>query len=68
MRDQDCHYSGRSSDDFWTDADIFELRLLVSKYTPAREIAAKLGRSVEAVERKAHEIGFSLKKANEDER
>ncbi len=55
----------RNLNDFWTDTDIFELRLLGSQKTPTREIAIKLCRSEEAVEKKAKEIGISLEASSE---
>ena len=41
-----------------------ELRRLAGEGVPARAIAAHMGRSQEAIERKASQLGLSLKRPN----
>ncbi|HNW87683.1 MAG TPA: hypothetical protein PLP25_00650 [Candidatus Limiplasma sp.] len=45
----------------WTDAEISKLKTLAEANTPTPLIAARLGRTVEAIRAKASEEGISLK-------
>ena len=49
----------------WTPADIQALRSLAAQNTPTRVIALKLGRTEDAVQSKASELGISLKPTNQ---
>ena len=49
----------------WTTADIQELRTLAAHNTPTRVIGIKLGRTEDAVQSKASELGVSLKPTNQ---
>jgi len=45
----------------WTSKDVSELETLAKQNMPTRVIAATMGRTVEAVYRKARQKGISLK-------
>lgn len=49
----------------WTPAEVRELKDLAKGNTPTRVIGLKLGRTPDAVESKAHELGVSLKPVNQ---
>lgn len=49
----------------WTNDDIYELKKLAEENTPTRVIALKLGRTEDAIQAKASEIGVSLKPVNQ---
>ena len=51
----------KQSGNLWTDAEIGRLKTLAEVNTPTPLIAARLGRTVEAVRAKAAEEGISLK-------
>jgi hypothetical protein len=58
-------YYLRNSDDRWTVAELIQLRLLVTRNTPTRVIALKLGRSERAVRAQASRLELSLKPVNQ---
>jgi hypothetical protein len=45
----------------WTSEDVSELETLARQNTPTRVIAFKMGRTLEAIYRKAKQKGISLK-------
>jgi hypothetical protein len=49
----------------WTKEQVKELKELAKQNTPTRVMALKLGRTPDAVEAKASEIGQSLKPTNQ---
>lgn len=49
----------------WSEADIALLKQLIRQNTPTRVIGLKLGRSPEAVQAKAAQLGLSLKPTNQ---
>ena len=49
----------------WTPEQVGELRKLASGNTPTRVIGLKTGRTPAAVQRKASDIGLSLKPTNQ---
>lgn len=49
----------------WSPADLKELKVLAKKNTPTRVAGLKLGRTPEAVQAKASELGVSLKPTNQ---
>jgi len=49
----------------WTGADVKQLRAEVKQNTPTRVLGLHLGRTPEAVQAKASEIGVSLKPTNQ---
>ena len=49
----------------WSKQDISQLKTLAIENTPTRVTALKLGRTPEAVQAKATEIGLSLKPTNQ---
>lgn len=49
----------------WTSGDVKELKQLARENTPTRVMGLKLGRTAEAVQSKASEIGVSLKPTNQ---
>ena len=51
----------------WTAEEVFQLRKLARKNTPAQVIARKLGRSIDAVYVKASREGLSLRLVPEQE-
>jgi hypothetical protein len=57
--------STRNSGKRWSAADEAELRRLARVNTPTRVIGFKLGRSENAVRKKASELGTSLKPTNQ---
>jgi hypothetical protein len=48
----------------WSGEDIEKLRALAAENFPLRFIASKLGRTERTIQRKAAELGISLKPAN----
>lgn len=57
--------STRKSGERWTPAEIKALSELAQENTPTRVIGLKLGRSEDAVYKKASEQGISLKPTNQ---
>ena len=57
--------STRNSGKPWTDQEIGTMRTMAKKNTPTRVIALKVGRSEEAVRKKAQEQEISLKPTNQ---
>ena len=57
--------SNRNSGKPWTPKDISNLKSLASKNTPTRVIGLKIGRTPEAIYRKASEADISLKPTNQ---
>lgn len=57
--------STRNSGKRWSSADEGELKRLARVNTPTRVIGLKLGRSEDAVQSKASELGTSLKPTNQ---
>lgn len=57
--------STRNSGKGWTAAQVTQLRALAKQNTPTRVIGLKLGRTANAVQSKAHEVGLSLKPTNQ---
>ena len=49
----------------WTSQDISQLKSLAKENTPTRVAGLKLGRTPEAVQSKASELGVSLKPTNQ---
>lgn len=49
----------------WTPQDIAQLNTLAKQNTPTRVVGLKLGRTPEAAQAKASEIGLSLKPTNQ---
>jgi hypothetical protein len=49
----------------WTKQDVIQLKTLAKENTPTRVAGLKLGRTAEAVQAKASEIGLSLKPTNQ---
>lgn len=49
----------------WSAADVRELKQLAKGNTPTRVIGLKLGRTEDAIESKASELGISLKPTNQ---
>ena len=49
----------------WSKQDISHLKALANENTPTRVASFKLGRTPEAVQAKASEIGLSLKPTNQ---
>jgi hypothetical protein len=49
----------------WTPTQIQELKFLANQNTPTRVIGLKTGRTPAAVQRKASDIGLSLKPTNQ---
>jgi hypothetical protein len=49
----------------WSKQDISQLKTLAKENTPTRVLGLKLGRTPEAVQAKASEIGVSLKPTNQ---
>ena len=49
----------------WTAADVKELKVLAKGNTPTRVAGLKLGRTPQAVQAKASELGVSLKPTNQ---
>lgn len=49
----------------WTKQDVTQLKTLAKENTPTRVAGLKLGRTPEAVQAKASEIGMSLKPTNQ---
>ena len=49
----------------WTPAEQKQLKTLVKENTPTRVIGFKLGRPVGGVQKKASELGISLKPTNQ---
>lgn len=49
----------------WTSKDVTTLRNLVKQNTPTRVIALKIGRTPDAVQTKASDLGISLKPTNQ---
>lgn len=49
----------------WTPSDTKQLQTLVGQNTPTRVMGLKLGRTPEAVQNKASELGVSLKPTNQ---
>ena len=49
----------------WTPQDITQLKTLAKQNTPTRVAGLKLGRTPDAVQAKASEIGLSLKPTNQ---
>lgn len=49
----------------WSDQDIAQLKKLAKENTPTRVSGLKLGRTADAVQAKASEIGLSLKPTNQ---
>lgn len=49
----------------WTTQDVAQLKILAKENTPTRVAGLKLGRTAEAVQAKASEIGLSLKPTNQ---
>lgn len=49
----------------WSDIDVSHLKELAKENTPTRVAGLKLGRTPEAVQSKASEIGLSLKPTNQ---
>lgn len=48
----------------WEKQDVQELRKLIKENTPTRVMALKLGRTPDAVQRKANDLGMSTKPTN----
>lgn len=57
--------STRNSGTRWTSGEVRELRTLADQNTPTRVIGLKLGRTAEAVQTKASDVGISLKPTNQ---
>ena len=57
--------STRNTGKQWTRGDVKELRDLANQNTPTRVIGLKLGRTPDAVQSKASEMGISLKPTNQ---
>lgn len=57
--------STRNSGKPWTPADVNRLSKLADKNTPTRVIGLELGRTEDAVYKKASEEGISLKPTNQ---
>lgn len=57
--------STRNSGKPWSSSDKQALKQLANKDTPTRVIGLKLGRTAEAVQNKASEMGVSLKPTNQ---
>lgn len=49
----------------WSDQDISQLKNLAKGNTPTRVLGLKLGRTPQAVQAKASEVGVSLKPTNQ---
>jgi hypothetical protein len=49
----------------WTTTDAQQLKTLAAQNTPTRVIGLKLGRTVDAVRTRAHDLGISLKPTNQ---
>lgn len=49
----------------WSPSDTKELKALVKQNTPTRVIGIKLGRTEQAVQSKASDLGVSLKPTNQ---
>lgn len=49
----------------WSNQDISQLKTLAKENTPTRVAGLKLGRTPDAVQAKASEIGLSLKPTNQ---
>lgn len=49
----------------WTPPEVKQLKGLVKQNTPTRVIGLKLGRTPDAVRKKAHELDISLKPTNQ---
>lgn len=49
----------------WTSQDVSQLKSLAKENTPTRVAGLKLGRTPEAVQAKASELGVSLKPTNQ---
>jgi hypothetical protein len=49
----------------WTSQDARDLRQMAKENTPTRVMGLKLGRTPEAVQSKASELGVSLKPSNQ---
>lgn len=49
----------------WSKEDTSQLKTLANEDTPTRVVGLKLGRTPEAVQAKASEIGLSLKPTNQ---
>ena len=57
--------STRNTGKQWTRGDVKELRDLANQNTPTRVIGLTLGRTPDAVQSKAREMGLSLKPTNQ---
>lgn len=57
--------STRNSGKQWSRGDIKELTQLAKQNTPTRVIGLKLGRTANAVQTKASQVGVSLKPTNQ---
>ena len=49
----------------WTQQDKTQLKTLIQQNTPTRVMGLKLGRSAEAVQQKANDLGLSTKPTNQ---
>ena len=49
----------------WTPAQVQQLRILAKGNTPTRVIGLKMGRTPDAVQAKASDVGVSLKPTNQ---
>jgi hypothetical protein len=49
----------------WTPQDKTQLKALIQQNTPTRVMGLKLGRSAEAVQQKANDLGLSTKPTNQ---
>lgn len=52
----------------WTPADVRQLRTELKQNTPTRLVGLHLGRSPDAVQQKANELGLSTKPTNQSPR
>jgi hypothetical protein len=57
--------STRNSGKLWTKDDVKELKQLIQHNTPTRVIGLKLGRTPDAIYKKASDENFSLKPTNQ---
>jgi hypothetical protein len=64
-RNAQMSYYLRNAHQSWSSADDLRLRLLAAGNTPTRVIAFKLGRSAQAVQTRAAQLGISLKPVNQ---
>jgi hypothetical protein len=49
----------------WSNQDLAQLKVLAKENTPTRVVGLKLGRTPDAVQAKAFDIGVSLKPTNQ---